>query len=363
MSRHKIQLFFLQGGFSLNAGQITRLRRAALLLSSAVLLCLFLRYGLPLLGPFLLAFVLAALMEPAIRFVQERLRFQRGFTAAVLTLALTGLLLGLDALAVTALIRQLCQLPDYLSQLPQLAEQLEARLDSFLGDCPPNLHRWLDKAASLLWQQAAALAGKGAALLARGVSSLPRLFLFAAVTFLATIYTAADYPAVCAFLHRQLPPTWRKKLAPFVRTLRTALAQWLRAQLILIGTTFGLLFLGFLLLRQPFALLLALVMALLDALPVLGIGLALLPWSLLCLLTGQILRAIALLGLWGLITVIRGLLEPKVMAAQAGLPPLAALLAMYAGFAAFGVPGMVLLPLALLVLTQLRAAGLVQGWK
>ena len=344
----------------MNAGQITLLRRTALVLSASALIWLFLRYGLPLLGPFLLAFVLAALMEPVIRFIRNRLHFKRSFTAAVLTLTLTALLLGLGALAVTALIRQLCQLPD---RLPQLAEQLEARLDSLLGACPPIVRQWLDKAASLLWQQAASLAGKGAALLARTASALPHIFLFAAVTFLATVYTAADYPRICAFLRRQLPPSWRRKLAPFVHTLRTALAQWLRAQLILIGTTFALLFLGFLLLRQPFALLLALAMALLDALPVLGIGLALLPWSLLCLLTGQILRAIALLGLWGLITLVRGLLEPKVMAAQAGLPPLAALLAMYAGFAAFGVPGMVLLPLALLVLAQLRADGLVQGWK
>ena len=344
----------------MNAGQITLLKRTALVLSAAALLWLFLRYGLPLLGPFLLAFVLVALMEPVIRFIKERLHFKRSFTAAVLTLTLTALLLGLSTLAITALIKQLCQLPDHL---PHLAEQLSEHLDSFLAACPPTLRHWLNKAASLLWQQAVTLAGKGAALLARAAGALPRLFLFAAVTFLATVYTAADYPRMCAFLRRQLPPAWRKKLAPFVHTLRTALAQWLRAQLILIGTTFALLFLGFLLLRQPFALLLALGMALLDALPVLGIGLALLPWSLLCLLTGRILRAIALLALWGLITVIRGLLEPKVMAAQAGLPPLAALLAMYAGFAAFGVPGMVLLPLALLVLAQLRAAGLVQGWK
>ena len=120
---------------------------------------------------------------------------------------------------------------------------------------------------------------------------------------------------------------------------------------------------GFLLMGQRYALLLAAVTALVDALPVFGTGTVLLPWAAACLLLGQAPRAVALAALYAVISAVRSFLEPKVMAAQAGLPPLAALAAMYAGFRAFGVAGMILLPVALLFVKQLHDQGYVGLWK
>ena len=114
---------------------------------------------------------------------------------------------------------------------------------------------------------------------------------------------------------------------------------------------------------QRYALLLAAVTALVDALPVFGTGTVLLPWAAVCLLLGQAPRAVALAALYAVISAVRSFLEPKVMAAQAGLPPLAALAAMYAGFRAFGVAGMILLPVALLFVKQLHDQGYVGLWK
>ena len=100
-----------------------------------------------------------------------------------------------------------------------------------------------------------------------------------------------------------------------------------------------------------------------GALPVFGTGTVLLPWAAVCLLAGQAPRAVALAALYAVISAVRSLLEPKVMAAQAGLPPLAALAAMYAGFRALGVAGMILLPMALLFVKQLHDEGYVGLWK
>ena len=88
-----------------------------------------------------------------------------------------------------------------------------------------------------------------------------------------------------------------------------------------------------------------------------------LPWAAACLLLGQAPRAVALAVLYAVISAVHSFLEPKVMAAQAGLPPLAALAAMYAGFRAFGVAGMILLPVALLFVKQLHDQGYVGLWK
>ena len=100
-----------------------------------------------------------------------------------------------------------------------------------------------------------------------------------------------------------------------------------------------------------------------GALPVFGTGTVLVPWGALCLLTGNVPKGLGLLALYGVISLVRSVLEPKIMAAQVDLPPLAALTAMYVGFCAFGVAGMVLCPMALLFVKQLHDSGWLRLWK
>lgn len=145
--------------------------------------------------------------------------------------------------------------------------------------------------------------------------------------------------------------------------LLATLGKWCKAQCILLGVTFCELLTGFLLLRQGYALLLAALIAVIDALPVFGTGTVLVPWGALCLLTGNVPKGLGLLALYGVISLVRSVLEPKIMAAQVDLPPLAALAAMYVGFCAFGVAGMVLCPMALLFVKQLHDSGWLRLWK
>ena len=116
-----------------------------------------------------------------------------------------------------------------------------------------------------------------------------------------------------------------------------SLARWLRAQATLSLITFSELLVGFLLIRQRYSLLLAFLITLLDALPVLGTG-----------------TAIVLLALYLCTLITRNTLEPRLLSAQAGLPPVASLFAMYLGYCTFGIAGMVLFPFFLLLLSQIR---------
>ena len=127
-----------------------------------------------------------------------------------------------------------------------------------------------------------------------------------------------------------------------------------RATLSLI--TFSELLIGFLLMRQSYSLLLAFLITLLDALPVFGTGTALVPWAVFTLLFGFPPKAIVLLALYLCTLITRNTLEPKLLSAQAGLPPVASLFAMYLGYCTFGVAGMVLFPFLLLLFAQIRNA-------
>jgi predicted PurR-regulated permease PerM len=109
----------------------------------------------------------------------------------------------------------------------------------------------------------------------------------------------------------------------------------------------------FWLLKIPHGLLWAVVIALVDALPVLGCGVVLLPWSLILLLQGHRLRCVGLLGTYALVFLSRNVLEPKLLGKELGLDPLVTLLSIYAGYRLLGLPGMLLAPLLAVVLTKL----------
>ena len=336
----------------------------------AVLLWLGVRYLLRWLLPFLLALALAAAVEPVIAWCRRRMGLKRGFTAAVVTIAVTGAILALAAVIVWQLIRQaaelLGQLPGLLAGLPGMTEDLRQRLEDFCAACPQGLRGWLEEVPALLGTLAAGAAQRasGACITAAAAlaAALPGVFLFCGTTALAVFFTAGSYPRVMAFFRRQLGHRLDRARGVKANLLST-LGKWCRAQAILLGITFCELLAGFLLMGQRYALLLAAVTALVDALPVFGTGTVLLPWAAVCLLTGQAPRAVALAALYAVISAVRSLLEPKVMAAQAGLPPLAALAAMYAGFRALGVTGMILLPMALLFVKQLHDEGYAGLWK
>lgn len=112
-----------------------------------------------------------------------------------------------------------------------------------------------------------------------------------------------------------------------------------------------------------YALLAAVFTAIVDALPVLGTGTVLFPWAIGCFLLGDMGRGLALLSIYAVGMIVHSLLEPRLLAKQADLPPITALLAMYLGFHFLGVGGMILLPVLLLLLKQFQDAGVIHLWK
>ena len=332
---------------------------------------LILRYALVWLLPFLLALGFATLMEPVILLGRRKMHLKRGFLAAVVTLALLALVVTLGAVLVGQLIRQATdlmeRLPEILSGLPALVDHISARLRSFCAGCPDGLQQWvthlLDTAEETLSEALGSLSAAVLRILTAIVSALPQVMLFCATTALALFFTSAAYPQLMAFLRRQLPPQWLATARGIKASLITTIGKWLKAQCILIVITFFQLLAGLLLIRQPYALLLAAIIAFIDALPVFGTGTVLLPWAVLCCLVGSFPKGIALTALYLVIWLVRSIMEPKLMASSAGLPPLPALLAMYVGFCAMGVVGMILGPILLLLVKQLHDGGYLHLWK
>lgn len=336
-----------------------------------LLLWVFSRLILTWFSPFLAGFLLAAMLEPLVLFLTRRLHLPRWVASGLSTLLLAlflsgGLFLLLWRLWGEAedLLRDLPGLLAPLSAAGTLSEHWSLRI---LTAAPPELRPLLQNGLAALSEQAAALPAQLSAAAADQAAAvfaaLPRWGLGLFTTVLATYFSSAGRPALLAFLWRQVPEGRREDVRTGLLHLRNAALGWLRAQGLLTLLTFSLLLAGLFALGVESPLLPAAVTALTDALPVLGAGLVLVPWSVLTALSGDLPMGLGLLGLWGLVMTARSLLEPKLVGLHAGLPPLAALLAMFVGFQALGVVGMVLTPLALMLTKALHDAGLLHLWR
>lgn len=331
----------------------------------------FFKWLLAPLLPFLLALALSAMVEPLVQKIRRGMKVRRSFAAGLVT---TLLLLVLGGGVTLLLARLAVELREWSGRLPELMERFPViwngmldQLERWYAASPSLIRSALDLLAGQLMEEGPSLAGTAGTRLMGAASSLlsalPDAGLFLATTVLAVYFTSLNYPAILAFLKRQLPATWQAKCRDAAHCFRSTILKWLRAEFLLILSTFAILLTGFLWMRLDFALLAAVFTALVDALPVLGTGTVLFPWALGCFLMGDTGRGLALLALYAVGLIAHTLLEPRLLAGQADLPPITALLAMYLGFRFMGVGGMILLPVVLLLLKQFQDAGVIRLWK
>lgn len=320
--------------------------------------------------PFLIAFVLSALLEPAVRQLSA-FHLPRWCASAfcitafyLLSTSLLAFLLWRAAIETAELLNHL---PALLSECSVVVKRLNTLFYRFSVALPPTLRTFLNHTLNDLISQGVSLPsqcyewiGQAAAWSA---SVLPSACLSLFTTILATYFTSTHRPELLSFLSSQFPSRWK---AAFCRTWRkfcAVLGGWIRSQGILVLITFGELLIGFFILQLNPALILAALISLVDALPILGTGTVLIPWAILAALCGRIQLSFGLLLLYGIVSLIRSLLEPKLLSVQIGLPPLASLAAMYAGFRSFGIAGMILAPLAVTCIKQLYDCKIINLWR
>lgn len=312
------------------------------------------RYALPVILPFLLGALLALAAEPAVRFATDRLHLPRwagaGLGVSMTLIVLAGILWLLGSLLVREVGTLAQALPDLQettqqgldllqNKVTQLSERMPAGLGKLLSGSVSDLS---DSGAALFEQTAQRLPG----LVSSAVGKVSQGFIGLGTGLLSAFLISSRLPALRSALRQKLPERWKTTVLPALRRVRVAFMGWLKAQGILMLLTFCVVCVGFLLLRVPYGPVLALIIAVVDAVPMLGTGTVLLPWALVWLLQGQALKALGLVAIFGVSALARSVLEPKLVGKHMGLDPLVTLFAMYAGFRFFGLWGLILAPMS-----------------
>ena len=337
-------------------------KRLPLLLLVFLLIWLSIKYLLPILLPFLLGALLAFAAEPMVKQLAKKM--PRPAAAAIGVGATLILLICILVLLTAALVRELSLLANVLPDLGQAAQGGLHALEGFLlrlsDRMPTGIRPLLVQTVTDFFSNGSAIVQQLLQRLSPLASSIlgwiPGSAIALGTGILSAFMVSARLPKIKDWLRKLRSNTRLGQYLPMLKQVRSALFGWLKAQFKLMALCFLIVCAGLMLLRVPYAPIWAFLTAFVDAIPVLGTGTVLIPWSLICLLQEQSVKAIGLLGIYVAALLSRSILEPRLVGKHLGIDPLVTLIALYIGFQLWGIGGMLISPMVCVVLSEIAHA-------
>lgn len=320
--------------------------------------------------PFLVAFILSLMIEPAIKFIMRKTNFCRRTSAIIIFLIALTIILGIVTWLIISIFSEssslLQGLNDYFDKAYiqfqnlissfqfdkiHVSEEVLGIIQNSTGDILTTASNWLRGALTGLIDL---------------VTSLPSIAICIGITFIALYFICVDKIYILDQIEHHLPKVWVRKMGRHMHDLIQTLGGYLKAEATLILVSFvislvGLYILEFTGFNIQYPLLMALFIGFVDALPILGSGTVMIPWSIICAINGEINLGIAILILLIIMSIARQVLEPKLVSKNIGVHPIFTLIAMYTGFKFIGIMGLLIGPIVLIIFKNIFASLIDQG--
>lgn len=364
---------------------------------------LFCKYALWLFLPIIISFIVAIILQKPVRAIARKTPIKKGPASVICVLLL--LVVGVSLIFLIGL-KAINYLKDFANYLAGLFDNTQTLVDNIQNWClgvsaklPDSVSNLLTKNITEIFsnlntylsadeaQAIAETTGNTASAGTSGLSialswiktplisvlstakQIPSVLASFLISLVASCFLTADYDRISAFLANQLSTKRRSDVERAKHLLKTSFLKMVKAYCIIILITFSEMFIGLSVLRligvykSAYIIIIAAATALVDIVPVLGTGTVVIPWALYSLITGNIGLAIGLGVLYAVITVLRQIIEPKLVAGQLGLPPFVTIIGMFIGLKLFGVLGMLIMPIVIIMLKLLNDEEIIHLWK
>ena len=330
------------------------------------------KYVLPLVIPFIVGLAIAVALKPLVNFLTNKLGIKSKFATVIALLLFYIIVLTITIFGGIAIIASLQQmfmnLPSlYSNDVQPIINDAVRYLVDFVNNLDPTLNSVVntmgENIVSTLTSIVTDFSSEAIKYTTNFITSIPGIFTGFLFAVISSVFFTTDYPNILGFVKRQLPDNTRRILAAIRDSLKVTVVRFLRAYGIIMFITFVELSILLLLLGVDNSIGVAFFISLVDILPILGTGGVLIPWVLIELVNGNLYMGIGLFVGYLVITLIRNMLEPKIVGDQVGLYPLVTLIAMYVGASLFGIVGLFGFPIALVVLLNLRDRGIIKLFK
>ena len=317
-------------------------------------------------APFIVGLLIALIIEKPVNFLEKRTKFRRGTAVSIMLLLFVIIIGGIITFAFYQLTAELVRMTKDMSGFSNVGEHIKSFIDigqKFYLKLPDEIVESLKANFGSIAQTVSTWLQGLLKYMLGIIKSLPQVFIFIVISLVSTFFMSRDWKKISEFVFKQIPKGWGIRMRIFKGDLFVALAGFVKAQIILICITFLELFIGYIILGVNYAFLLALLTAILDALPIFGTGTVLIPTAVIHLIMGDIPKAVGFLILYLIITIIRQTIEPRIVGSNVGLHPLVTLMSMYIGTQIFGVIGLILGPIIAVILKTMQKARVLPRWK
>ncbi|MGE7600908.1 sporulation integral membrane protein YtvI [Peribacillus sp. NPDC097675] len=322
--------------------------------------------------PFIIAMIIAFLMNPLVTFLEKKAHLPRGLAVFVSLLLIFLVFAGLITLLVTEIISGTNYLagviPEHIETIVDYIETLISTKIIPLYNQTTAMFNTLDNEQQDTIIKNIQNIGES---ITTGVSSFIQTFLknIPAIigwfpttvtallfTLLGTFFISKDYDHFGRMTGNVLPNKVFSGAKRLFRDLKRALFGFIRAQFTLVSLSTVTILIGFLILGVKYSITIALICGLVDIIPYLGTGTIFIPWIIFEFISGNNSLGIGLSVLYIIVVVQRQLIEPKVLSSSIGLDPLATLIALFIGFKLIGFLGLIAGPVALVIFNTLQRA-------
>ncbi|HHY90378.1 MAG TPA: sporulation integral membrane protein YtvI [Clostridiales bacterium] len=337
-----------------------------------ILVYVILKYVLGLIAPFLFAFIIAYLLRKPSRFLSDKLKISYKLTAILLVLLFyctIGVGISLLAIKLFSSIKELIynlplvfgtHIEPFLALLFEEIQRSVSRMDpallsalnEFYADFTQSIGQFISNSSM-----------KAVNVISDYATSLPGMFIRLLLMIISTFFIAADYDKLTSFILRQFSGKSKELIIRIKEYIVGTLFVCFRSYALIMSITFVELSIGLTLLGISKSVLIALFIAIFDILPVLGTGGIMVPWAFITLLRGKYSLALGLLIVYLIVTVVRNIIEPKIVGSQIGLHPVVTLISLFIGAHLFGIIGLFGFPITLSLLRHLNDTGAIKLFK
>lgn len=340
------------------------------------------KYAFGYILPFVVAAALAVFLQKPVRKISSKIHIKaHGAVSTILVLLIVVIIVGAAGLLGWVLVSELKEFFTYLFSrfdsvndvivtVREFVMGIVAKLPRGLGVTVSNyvsdFFNNLSTESSVIDMEMLSAPLSGAWSVVKGI---PSAFLSVLVTIISCVFMTSEYDLIKNMILDMLTESKGKKLVSSKQTVTRGISKLVKAYATLMLITFSEMFLGLNLMKLigvyegGYIAIIAFVTCIVDIIPVLGTGTVLIPWAVYNLVMGNVGLGIGLLVLYAVITVLRQILEPKLVANQAGLPAIATIMAMFIGARLFGAFGILLLPLTVIILKLMYDEGVIGNKK
>ncbi|GAB7387457.1 sporulation integral membrane protein YtvI [Bacillaceae bacterium] len=332
-----------------------------------LLIYVFFTVGLP----FTIALLFAVLLEPLIQWLRKVSNLRRPVVATGVATVFTVLFFGFLYLLGAKIVTQLLALyreffgGGYVNATSSFIRRLNEQMWLYMEGLPApfttkEVAYWLQNALTSLFDQLNTLLKSVASLFLNVAGLLPNMLIVLIVFFIAFFLFTIRLPDLKGQFLSLFDDTMHEKVEVILDHLKAAIVGFIRAQLMISTLTYMITLAGLLILQVKYPLAIALLIILVDILPILGTGAVIVPWAVFEFVTGDLFTGTGLLILYLVITVFRRVIEPKILGNSLGIGALSALISMYLGFKLLGLAGLFLGPILVIIYRALRSVGLLE---